>query len=216
MPTAMPYPARPRGVYLITPDQADTPALLASVQPLLASGQVCWLQYRNTAASGPLRHAQASALRDLCAAHQVPLILNNDAAMAYAIGAAGVHVSEDDGAIAAARALLGPDALIGASCYGQLALAQQAVAHGASYVSFGTFAPSPTKPQAGRAGLALLHQAATLGVPTVAIGGLTPDNSGPVLAAGADLLAVISGVFHAADPLAALRAYHACFKEPMP
>jgi thiamine-phosphate pyrophosphorylase len=213
MPCISPAARLSRGVYLITPDDNDTVALLARVEPLLASGLVRCLQYRNTSADGALRHAQATVLKARCALHQVPLLLNNDAAMAYAIGAAGVHLSEDDGAIAAARALLGNDAIIGASCYANAVLAQKAVDQGASYVSFGAFYPSSTKPLAGPAGVELLHQSATLGVPRVAIGGLTPDNSGPVLAAGADLLAVISGVFDATAPLAALRAYHACFEE---
>jgi len=203
----------PRGIYLITPDESDTARLLARVQPLLAAG-TCWLQYRNKAASTMLRRDQAMALQALCEAHQVPLIINDDAALAHAVGAAGVHLGEDDGGIAMARALLGPDAIIGASCYDELPRATQAVAAGASYVAFGAFFPSRSKATTRRAHVDLLRQSATLGVPRVAIGGLTPDNVAPVIAAGADLVAVISSVFEAPDPVATLRAYLACFQEP--
>lgn len=211
----MPHPAasRPRGVYLLTPDEGDTARLLQQTAPLLAAG-VHWLQYRNKTASDTLRRQQATALQALCAAHGVPLIINDDAGLAHAVGAAGAHLGEDDGALAAARALLGPDAILGASCYDDPALAERAVAAGASYVAFGAFFPSRSKTTTRRAHPDLLRQSAALGVPRVAIGGLTPDNVRPVISAGADLIAVISSVYQAADPVAALRAYLACFQDP--
>lgn len=104
------------GVYLITPDQTDTAALLATTAPLLAAG-VALLQYRNKRADAALRLAQATALQALCTRHQVPLLINDELELAVAVGAAGVHLGEDDGDIAAARAALGPEAIIGASCY---------------------------------------------------------------------------------------------------
>ena len=211
-PAAAPQP--PRGVYLITPDDADTARLLARVEPLLAAGAT-WLQYRNKTASAALRQAQAAALQPLCAAHGVPLIINDDARLAQDVGAAGVHLGADDGDIAAARALLGPDAIIGTSCYDRLARAQAGVAAGASYVAFGAFFPTTTKVTSSRATLDLLRQTAALGVPRVAIGGLTPDNVGPIIAAGADLVAVVSGIFAAPDPVAALRACLARFQDPI-
>lgn len=200
----------PRGVYLITPDETDSARLLERVKPLLAG--TTWLQYRNKAVDAPTRLAQAQALRALCAEAGVPLIINDDAALAHAVGAAGVHLGEDDGDITAARALLGPQAIIGASCYDQLELAQRAVQAGASYVAFGAFFPSRSKVTPRRASLDLLRQSAALGVPRVAIGGLTPDNSPPVVQAGADLIAIISGVFAEVDPVAALQAYRRCFQ----
>lgn len=200
----------PRGLYLITPDEPDTAALLARVEPLLAAG-IRWLQYRNKAAGDALRHEQASALQARCVAHEVPLIINDDVRLAHAIGAAGVHLGEDDGDVAAARELLGPSAIVGASCYDELTLAQRAVAAGASYVAFGAFYPTRSKQTHRRAGVALLTAAAPLGVPRVAIGGITPDNSPVLVAAGADLIAVIAGVFDAPDPIAAVRAYQAAF-----
>lgn len=213
----MTLPASPavpaRGVYLITPDEADTARLLDRVAPLLAAGPT-WLQYRNKTASDALRREQALALQDLCAAHGVPLIINDDPALALEVGAAGVHLGGTDGDIGAARALLGPAAIIGASCYDQLANAERALAAGASYVAFGAFFPTTTKVTSSRAHPDLLRQSAALGLPRVAIGGLTPDNVGPIIAAGADLVAVVSSVFAANDPVATLHAYLACFQDP--
>ena len=154
------------------------------------------------------------SMSDLCRRYGVPLIINDDPALAHAVGAAGVHLGGTDGDIGAARALLGPTAIIGASCYDQLENAERAVADGASYVAFGAFFPTTTKVTTSRAHPDLLRQSAALGVPRVAIGGLTPDNVGPLIAAGADLLAVVSGVFAADDPVATLRAYLARFQDP--
>lgn len=198
------------GVYLITPDETDSARLLQRVRPLLAG--TTWLQYRNKAVDAPTRLAQATALQALCAEAGVPLIINDDATLALQVGAAGAHLGEDDGDIAAARALLGPQAIIGASCYDELERAERAVAAGASYVAFGAFFPSRSKVTPRRANPELLRQSAALGVPRVAIGGLTPDNSRAVVDAGADLIAVISGVFSEADPVAALEAYRGCFQ----
>lgn len=201
----------PRGVYLITPDEPDTARLLARSAPLLAAGAT-WLQYRNKTASGALRLEQATALQALCAEHGVPLIVNDDPVLARAVGAAGVHLGGTDGHIASARALLGADAIIGASCYDQLANAEAAAAAGASYVAFGAFFPTTTKITTSRAHIDLLRQSAALGVPRVAIGGLTPDNVGPLIEAGADLVAVVSGIYAAPDPVATQRAYLAQFR----
>ena len=199
-----------RGLYAITPDEHDTPRLLARVEAVLHGG-AAWLQYRNKAASAAQRVEQARALLPLCAHHGVPLIINDDWRLAQEIGAAGAHLGEDDGDIGAARAALGGDALIGASCYDRIELAREAVAAGASYVAFGAFFPSPTKPQARRAHLSLLGDAAALKVPRVAIGGVTVDNAASLVAAGADLVAVITAVFEAADPASATRAFARCF-----
>lgn len=199
-----------RGVYAITPDEADTDRLLHRVTQVLDAGAV-WLQYRNKGASTALRAAQARALLPLCRAHGVPLIVNDDWRLAAAIGAEGAHLGESDGELGPARAAMGDGALIGASCYADIERARRAVDTGASYVAFGAFFPSPTKPHARRAPPGLLSAARSLGVPRVAIGGLTPDNAGPLVAAGADLLAVISGVFDAPDPARATRAFAACF-----
>ena len=201
-----------RGLYAITPDEPDTDRLLTRVEGVLRAGAT-WLQYRNKAASEDLRAEQAIALMPLCRQLQVPLIINDDWALAAAIGADGVHLGRDDGELALARHEMGPDALLGASCYADLRLARQAVFAGADYVAFGAFYPSSTKPGAPPAPLSILGEAASLGVPRVAIGGITPDNARPLVDAGADLLAVISGVFDAVDPTLATQTYLSCFPD---
>lgn len=201
-----------RGVYLITPDEHDSARLLARVEPLLP--WVACLQYRNKSADADLRREQATALLALCKRMSTPMIVNDDAPLAARIGADGVHLGEHDGAIADARALLGNDAVIGVSCYDDLDRARKAVQAGANYVAFGAFYPSSTKPGTRRASIDVLHASAVLGVPRVAIGGISPDNALALVTAGADLLAVISGVFDAPDPVAAARSYHACFNLP--
>jgi thiamine-phosphate pyrophosphorylase len=198
-----------RGLYLITPDEPDDGRLLARVAPVLA--HAACLQYRNKRASAQQRLRQVDALRVLCTQAGVPLIVNDDAALAAATGADGVHLGEHDGAIATARALLGNDAIIGVSCYDDIRLGLDAAAEGADYLAFGAFFVSPTKPAARRAPMDLLQRARVASLPLVAIGGISPDNAGAVIAAGADMVAVISGVFDAPDPVAAARAYAACF-----
>ncbi|MCC4599914.1 thiamine phosphate synthase [Xanthomonas melonis] len=205
----MPHLEDARGVYLITPDEPNTQRLLLRTVPLLPS--VTWLQYRNKQADAPLRLRQARALHEACAAHGVPLIINDDAQLAAQVGAQGVHLGEDDGEVAAVRALLGEQAIIGVSCYDGIDRARIAAAAGASYVAFGAFFPTTTKQTTRRATPALLQQAATLGVPRVAIGGITPAHVPDLVAAGADLVAVVSGVYAAADPVAAVQAYRAGF-----
>ncbi|MFD0725453.1 thiamine phosphate synthase [Lysobacter brunescens] len=204
-------PSWGRGLYLITPDDADTPRLLAQVAAVLP--QAALLQYRNKLAAPGLQRVQAEALAGLCRDHGVPLVINDDAALAQAIGAAGVHLGEHDGDLAAARAMLGDEAIIGVSCYDDPARARAGAEAGASYIAFGAFFPSGTKPNARRAAPGLLRDSAGLGLPRVAIGGITPDNARGLVEAGADLLAVIGGVFDAPDPVAAARAFRACFDQ---
>ena len=158
------------------------------------------------------RQAIAHELNRLCLERGVPLLINDDVALAAEIGAAGVHIGRDDPDLAAARRLLGDAAIIGVSCYNELGRAQAAVAAGADYVAFGRFFPSRTKPHAVQATSELLHIAReTLRVPIVAIGGITPENGGALLAAGADALAVIEGVFGQPDIRAAAERYAALF-----
>ena len=202
-----------RGVYLVTPDEADTARLRDRLAPVLAAGPAL-LQYRNKTANAALRREQAAMLLPLCRAAGVPLVVNDDWRLAAELGADGAHLGEQDGELALARAALGPTALLGASCYDDLGRARRAAAAGASYVAFGAFFPSGTKPLARRADPSLLADSAVFGLPRVAIGGITPDNARSLVAAGADLVAVIGGVFDAPDPAAAVRALRACF-EPL-
>ena len=202
-------PSAPRGLYLLTPDEADTARLLAQVAAVLP--HATWLQYRNKRADAALRRTQVQALLPLCRATGVPLLINDDWALAAELGADGAHVGEDDGALVDARAALGPDAILGASCYDDIDLAKRAVDAGASYVAFGAFFPSPTKPDARVARKSLLREAEALGVPRVAIGGITPENARLLAAAGADLVAVISAVFGARHPASVAHAFRAAF-----
>ena len=200
------------GLYLITPDEHDGERLLARSLPLLPFA--CCLQLRNKTMDAATLRDVGSRLRTACTQAGVTFIVNDDARLAHELEADGVHLGEHDDAIIEARALLGDDAIIGASCYDNLERARDAVAAGADYIAFGAFFPSPTKPNARRANTGLLRDSASLGVPRVAIGGITPDNARPLLDAGADLLAVISSVFDAPDPVVAARAYLSCFEDP--
>ncbi|KGQ18294.1 Thiamine-phosphate synthase [Lysobacter dokdonensis DS-58] len=202
------------GLYLITPDEPDTQRLLERVRPLLPFAEL--LQYRNKSAETDLRAEQAAALAPLCRAAGVPFIVNDDARLAARVRASGVHLGEHDGTVAAARALLGQNAIIGVSCYDDLQRARKAAEDDADYIAFGAFFPSATKPNARRATPALLAAAGTFGLPMVAIGGITADNAPPLLEAGADLLAVVGGVFDAPDPVAAAREFRALFTESRP
>jgi thiamine-phosphate pyrophosphorylase len=186
----------PDGLYVIT--DGPRPDLLPAAAAALRSGAVL-LQYRDKTADAQRRLAEARALNMLCSDHGALLIINDDIGLAAACGARAVHLGEDDVDIVQARALLGADAVIGVSCYDDLERARQLAAAGADYLAFGAFFPSPTKPQARRAGLDLLRDSAGLGLPRVAIGGIRADNAAPLIAAGANYLAVISDVFSSTD-----------------
>lgn len=192
-----------RGLYAITPGS------LARVEEALASGALCALQYRAKQAGPAQRLEEAEALARLCGAYGVALIVNDDLELALAVDAAGVHLGRDDGDLAEARAKL-PGRVLGVSCYDRPELAERAVAAGADYIAFGSVFPSPTKPEAVRAPLALFGRA--LGVPKVAIGGITLENAPQVLAAGADCLAVITDLFDAPDVAARAQAYRRLFE----
>ena len=198
-----------KGLYAITPDIASTDALLDQVRSALEGG-IAVLQYRNKDADPDLRREQALALLRLCRGRGVPLIVNDDVPLAASIDADGAHVGREDGGIAAARRAL-PGKLLGASCYDRYELAQQAVDEGADHVAFGSVFASGTKPGAVRASLELFARARPLGVPLVAIGGITLHNAPALVAAGADCLAVISDLFGAPDIRARAAAYGRIF-----
>lgn len=200
-----------RGLYAITPDTASTESLLRMVGEALAGG-IAMLQYRNKTANDAVRREQAAALLNLARARGVPLIVNDDVALASAIDADGAHVGRDDGGVAAARRAL-PGKLLGASCYSSIEAAEAAVRDGADHVAFGSLFASGTKPGATRAPLALFGQARKIGVPLVGIGGITVDNAHLAIDAGADCLAVISDLFGASDISGRARAYRSLFEK---
>lgn len=200
------------GLYVISdPSLCPAPRLLACVEQALRGGAAL-VQYRDKGADEVLQRRQALDLNRLCQDYGAQFIVNDDVLLARAVGASGVHIGQDDMKLAEARSLLGPRALIGVSCYNQLALALQAQAAGADYVAFGRFFPSQTKPNAVPATVDLLIEAkAQLRVPIVAIGGITAENGAPLVSAGADMLAVIHGVFGQPDIEAAARGCAALF-----
>lgn len=195
-----------RGLYLLTPDTEDTDWICRTVAAAIDGG-ACLLQYRSKIADSALRGRQAQALLTLCRSRGVPMLVNDDCELALAIRADGVHLGEHDEALTAARARLGVEAIIGASCYDDLDRAARAAADGADYLAFGAFYPSPTKPLARRAPPSLLRAAARFGLPRVAIGGIGADNARPLIEAGADLVAVITDVFDSHDAAFAARRY---------
>ncbi|ANE55879.1 MULTISPECIES: thiamine phosphate synthase [Methylomonas] len=198
-----------RGLYAITqPEGKTAEQVIAEVEAALKGGAVL-VQYRDKQAVDG--EGLAGRLLRLCRSYHVPLIINDSVELALAVGADGVHLGRDDGNIAAARVKLGADAIIGVSCYNDIARATAAVAAGADYVAFGRFFPSGSKPLAAPAEIGTLREAKrSLPVPIVAIGGILPENAGQLLAAGADLLAVIGGVFDG-DPFEAARRFRALF-----
>jgi thiamine-phosphate pyrophosphorylase len=205
-----------RGLYAITPDWSDTRRLLASTEAILAGGCRI-LQYRNKATGDCHRQEQAVALRGLTRRFGALLIINDDVELASFSEADGVHLGEDDGELAAARARLGSDAIIGASCYQSLELARKAALIGADYIAFGSFFASTTKPLARRAEPDLLQVARReTGLPLCAIGGITLDNADPLLTAGADMLAVIAALYDVADPGQNAAQFIKLFKEKTP
>lgn len=202
-----------RGLYAITPEQPDGARLLCDVEAALAGG--CRIvQYRDKISAMPEQVARAHALRALTRRFDACLLINDDLALTRLVDADGTHLGGDDGNLAAARVILGPKKILGASCYADFSAAQSAAAAGADYVAFGAVYPSPTKPLAARATVDLFLQAkTTLTVPTCAIGGITLANAAPLIAAGASLLAVITDLFNAPDIAARAAAYQRLFEE---
>ncbi len=204
----MPLPFPRRGLYAITPDCEDFALLLTQVEAALAGGAKA-IQLRDKRRC--ISCANAKQLLELCHAYQAPLIVNDDLELAARIGADGVHLGRTDAALSQARERLGPEAIVGISCYADLDQAIRAARSGATYVAFGAFFPSATKPNAASAPIGLLSAAkAVLACPIVAIGGITPENGASLLKAGADLLAAIAGVF-GSDPKQAASHYASLF-----
>lgn len=198
-----------RGLYAITqPENKSISQVLQAVEAALKGGAVV-IQYRDKKPIDAI--SLAGKLLKLCHAYHVPLLINDNLELALTMGADGVHLGKDDGNIADARSRLGPNAIIGVSCYNDLQKACVAVDNGADYVAFGRFFPSGSKPLAAPADIATLGLAKQqLQIPIVAIGGILPNNGGQLISAGADLLAVIGGVFDH-DPEAAARLYQSLF-----
>jgi len=203
----------PRGLYAVTPESADTAALVSRVRQCLAGGAAL-IQYRGKSAASGLALDQARQIAAACREAGVPFIVNDSVDLAIAVGADGVHVGRDDAGVDEARRRM-PGAIVGASCYADAALAARAAAAGADYVAVGSMFASPTKPHAPRAPLSLIEAAQRAsGLPVAAIGGITLENAPTLVEAGAHLLAVISSVFDAADVREAAQAFARLYEAP--
>ncbi len=199
-----------RGLYAITPWPLAEQQVLQLAEQALRGGAAV-LQLRDKSDDAPRRLRLARALREACQRHRALFIVNDDLALAQAVGADGVHLGRDDTDLAQARAQA-PELIIGVSCYASLERAERAQALGADYVAFGRFFASRSKPEASPAPLEVLRQARErLFLPVVAIGGITLDNAPRLLAAGAQALAVIDGLFGQVDVEASARRFAGLF-----
>jgi thiamine-phosphate pyrophosphorylase len=199
------------GLYLVTPDWDDTEKMLAVTEQALLGGAAL-VQYRHKTADAAQRKAQASALLALCRRFQRPLVINDFVELCLELDADGVHVGGTDASVAQVRDALGPDKIVGASCYGSLQLARDAHQGGASYVAFGGFYPSRVKKyEVSTPATIVADSKAEIPLPAVVIGGMTAANSAPLVAHGADMVAAISSVYLADDPQAAAREFVALF-----
>lgn len=198
-----------RGLYAITDSTLLADGRLLPYVEAALKGGARLLQYRDKADGDARRLREADALRELCERHGAQLIINDDAELAARLNV-GVHLGQEDGSLSVARALLGRKAIIGATCHARVDLAEQAAREGASYVAFGRFFDSNTKPGAPSASLDLLDQARQrINLPIVAIGGVTIDNAPELIAHGASLVAVVHALFAADSAAEVERRAHA-------
>ncbi len=203
--------ARIRGLYAIADTSLISAVDLLNYSERVLAGGARLLQYRDKSSNRELRKQQAAGLAEACRRYAATFIVNDDPALAEEVAADGVHVGRHDMPLGEIRRRF-PGLLIGASCYDSMTLAEQALDSGADYIAFGSFFPSPTKPDAVRADLELLRAARRqLAARIVAIGGITLDNAPSLIEAGADAVAVISSVFASPDPFSASRRFTALF-----
>ncbi|WP_202741656.1 thiamine phosphate synthase [Acinetobacter baumannii] len=182
-----------RGLYLIANDD-PIQLLLEKLDAALATRQIAILQYRRKKVDKADQPAEVEQIKQLCEKYQVPFVINDDLKLAAQFGL-GVHLGQSDGEITDAKSQLPEGVIIGRTCLNSLELAQKAIADGATYVAFGAVYATATKPEAGNVGIEVIKQAAAqYDLPICAIGGLTVENSKPVIEAGADLCAVISDI----------------------
>ncbi|MFC5697819.1 thiamine phosphate synthase [Pseudomonas sp. GCM10022186] len=203
-----------RGLYAITDSQLLAGGKLLPYVEAALKGGARLLQYRDKSSDEARRLREAEALMELCTRYGAQLIINDDAELAARLGV-GLHLGQSDGSLAAARALLGRQAIIGGTCHASLDLADTAIKEGASYIAFGRFYNSQTKPGAPAATLDLLDQARQrFHAPIVAIGGVTLENAPELIARGASMVAVIHALFgadSAAEVERRARAFSALF-----
>lgn len=194
------------GLYAITDATLLPPErLIPAVEAALRGGAVM-VQYREKSLPFPDRLSQARNLLAACNNARVPLIINDDPELAKRAGASGVHLGQSDSSLTLARKHLGENAIIGATCHASMDLAAEAYHAGADYLAFGRFFPSSTKPGAPAASPDILGRARRFGKPITAIGGIALENGESLIRAGADMLAVVGGLFDGDDHLIEHRA----------
>jgi thiamine-phosphate pyrophosphorylase len=209
----MSHPYSLSGLYVITDTSLQAPKKLGSHVEQALQGGAKLVQYRDKSGDRTLQLKQSKQLAQLCKQYNVPLIINDNIDLAVEVGAAGVHLGRDDCNLSDARKQLGKQAIIGVSCYNEWQRALTAIENGADYIAFGRFFESKTKPDATPASKKLLQRAKLeLQIPVVAIGGITPDNAASLINAGANMLAVIRGVFTEPDIKTVAQQYAALFQ----
>ncbi|HEV3175227.1 MAG TPA: thiamine phosphate synthase [Stellaceae bacterium] len=198
-------------LYLVTPASLDPGDFRNQLAEALDAGDVAAVQLRLKDVDDDAIRRACDALRPVAQQRGVAFLLNDRPDLAAETGCDGVHVGQQDAPYPEARALMGADRIVGVTCHASRDLAMDAAEAGADYVAFGAFFPTTTKVSGHRADIEILRWwAEIMTVPCVAIGGITPENCGPLVAAGADFLAVVSAVWNApAGPAAAVRAFEA-------
>lgn len=204
-------PSLIRGLYALVDTTWVRPEALAEAAAAVVRGGARLVQYRDKGASAAERAERARAVFRVCRQLGAVFIVNDDVELADELMAHGVHVGEHDATVAAARARLGPLAIVGASCYDSVVNAQRAADAGASYLAFGAFFPTRTKEHVREAHPVLLRKAKAFGLPLVAIGGITPENAPELISEGADAIAVAGGLYRDADIEGAARRYAELF-----
>jgi thiamine-phosphate pyrophosphorylase len=202
-------PASDCRLYLITPPRiADLPAFLAALDEALSAGDVAALQVRLKDVPDAEIERVTRAVLPVARAHDVAVILNDRPDLAARLDCDGVHIGQDDASYAEARRAVGPQRMVGVTCHDSRHLAMEAAEAGADYVAFGAVFPTSTKEASTACELDILTiWQETMQTPCVAVGGITAENCGPVVAAGADFLAVSAYVWsHPQGPGAAVKA----------
>lgn len=201
-----------KGLYIVTPDWDDTEKLVDVTEKALKGGTML-VQYRHKTADPELRLEQAKALLAVCKRYNVPFIINDYIDLCLEIDADGVHVGEHDASIAEVRAQVGPDKIVGASCYGEKERVRNAQKSGASYIALGGFYPTRIKkyPVTTELDIVKMMKEEMPDMPSCAIGGITVENAKPLLERGVDMISVISSVYFADDPEAAAREFVALY-----
>jgi thiamine-phosphate pyrophosphorylase len=201
-----------KGLYIVTPDWDDTQKMVEVTEQALRGGAAI-VQYRHKTAGAALRRQQAEAVMQVCRRHNRPFIINDFVDLCLELDADGIHVGGTDMSVEQVRQAVGPDKIVGASCYGSFELAQKSYQTGASYIAFGGFYPSRVKKYPVTTPPEIVTQAKeSIPLPNVVIGGMTVENAKPLVACGADMVAAISSVYMTDDPEASARQFAALFQ----